>query len=444
MIDYIDLYNNMENPLTDDVIRHLVECYSKNLNMHSYIINSREKQEQFNMVEEDELYEFLFKKWRKNVLDLSDGYTQILINNGVVHEDFKKLKDKLNIASEIRSKKEYLDLISKDKLLFKYGWHSIGNNSSWTHINSSLLSAWNESAFNIEHKLCLNCDTPYIEKIVLLLIKEISSRKLPFHIKFDTSGKRDDSIVIYSDTPHLEEYIQCIKKTRVYNKELFANIGEVPLFMGKIEPWLGYASETKDYKKMTFSEIRSNVLYSSIKSSFRKWVYENKYLKINSNGEEIFFIDFFTKCLTNLVISKHKNIYKNYVNENREHQFYEHYGLTKEELYSSKLKDKLTEKITSNILLMLSAYYNKELVPFVDVRTSNFKKITITNEDLKNTVKALSIQILNNYPDVMKLIKEDIEKQCKNHDIDVNKFCFDIKRREALFTYQKKVLNKKK
>lgn len=443
MINYIDLYNYINNPLNDDLIHHFVDCYSKNLNVHSLIVNTYRTDED-NIQTCDELYELLFKEWKKNSLSLSNSYIQTLMNNGVVDEDYLKLKDVLNSLPLVKTKKEYMDLISSDKLIYKYGWHSIGNKTSWTHINSSLISAWKEAPFHIEHKLCLNCHSLYIEDIVLLLIKEFQYRQIPFHLKFDNSGKRDDSIVIYSDTAHLEDFIQCIKKTRIYNKELFTNLGNPPILTGKIEPWLGYASETKDYKRMTFSEIRSNIIYSSIKSSFRKWVYENRDLKITSQGKEILFRNFISGCLANIVISKYKKIHKSYIEENKENKFYDDYGLTKEDLYDSRLKEKLLGEITPRIVPMLYAYYNKDLIPFIDIKTSNYKKITVTNEDLKNTVKAVSIQILNNYPDVMDLIKAEIEKQCAIYDVDINKFCFDVKRRESLFTYQKKVLDKKK
>lgn len=444
MINYIDLYNYIDNPLTDELLYHLVECYSKNENVHSHIVNAHNKNSEQRMIDEDELYEFLFEKWKRNILSLSESYMQKLFNNRIIEKDFWDLKKLLNNLAPITTKKEYMDLILNNKLIYKYGWQSIGNKTSWTHINSSLLNAWKSPHFLIEHKLCLNCPQPYIEKIVYLLLKEFEARRIPYHLKFDTSGKRDDSIVIYSNTTYLDEFIQSIRKTRLYNKELFSNIQEAPLLMGKIEPWLGYASETKDYKKMTFSEIRSNIIYSSIKSCLRKWVYENKYLKIKSGNKDIYFCDFISSCLANIVISKYKKTYNKYIEEGREKDFYEHHGLTKEDLYSPNLKKLLEEKISPNILEMLRAYYNKELIPCINIRTVDWKKITVTNEDLKNTIKALSLQILKNYPYVMDLIKSEIENQCNIHNVDFNKFCFDITRREALFTYQKKVLNKKK
>lgn len=442
MLDFINIYENMENTINDDILYDLVKVYSKEENIHQFLINKNNKKPSTIQNHYDELYTFLFYIWRRSILKLTDNDIKKLVKENIVKDDYLKLRDILSSTHHINSNEEYEELIKKEPLINKYGWHNSGKDSSWNYISAASLFAWQDyNPHPIEHKLCLNCDNQCIEEIVYHITYECHLRNLPFYIKYDKTGTRDDSIVIYSNTKNLDEYIGVLRKTRLYNKGLFKHVHEAPLLTGKIEDWLGYASETKDYNKMSFSEVRANIIRFSIKNALINWVYENKGLKINSGNTEVYFDYYLSRCLAAVVINRYKEDYKELKNKDL---FFEYYGITIQEVCSNEFKEKLIDLLKHKMSSIINSRYNHELFPNITINTSNYKKIVVTEVDYKNTVKQISPQIFKNCPSFTTEIKKQLEHYCKINDVDINKFCFDNKRRDALFSYQKRVLSKKK
>ena len=199
MIDYIKLYDEISNSLTDEAISYLVERFSIKENLYHSLTrkysNNKKNIDEQSITPNDDLYSFLFYLWRNNVLSLSEATIQKYINIGIVDKDYFELVNLLNDIKKINTKDEYYHLLKNNQLIHKYGWQSIGNNSSWTHIHSSLLNAWKASQdYKIEHRLYLNCNCDAVEKIVEQFVRTCSIRNLPFYLKYKTNENRDDTI----------------------------------------------------------------------------------------------------------------------------------------------------------------------------------------------------------------------------------------------------------
>lgn len=446
MFDYLNLYNSMENPLTDETIIYLINSMSTGEIIYKALYTkfvNQDTTETYNIASGDNLYSYLFSEWKYNVLKLSNEGIAYLANIGVIAEDFNELKSVLNSYPKINSKSEYENLLKKEYLIKKYNFTNYSNTSDFVHIRSSILNIWNEKEIATTHNLYLNFNKNDVEKVVLLFIKECQRRNLPFHIKFDVSKDRDDPIVIYSDTQHLEEYIYVLKNIRLYNKELFSKIKEPPILTGKIYDWLGYGSKSNYSNKMSFYVIRGSIIENSITTALNNWIYENRGLTIQVGDKKVLFYEYLSNSIASVVIKKIKKIMKEYEANKNLKEFYEIYHLSKEELYSSELKEILSQGIKKEIINFIVPAYKKTYINDVKVRFKLGKMITVTRNDYNKTTLYIMKEILKNYPDFADKVTELIKQEAKDKNIDINKFCFDNNVKEELFEHYKKSCSKK-
>lgn len=444
MIDYIKLYDEINNSLTDDAIAYLVERFSIKENLYhsltrKYSSNKKSIDEQ-SIEPNDDLFSFLFYLWRKNVLSLSEGTIRKYINIGIVDNDYFELTNQLNDIKQIKTKDEFYNLLKNNKLMYKYGWQSIGNNSSWTHIDSSLLNAWKgEQNYKIEHRLYLNCNCSAVEKIVEQFVRTCSIRNLPFYLKYKTNENRDDTIVIYTNTKNLSDHIEVLKYIRIYNKEFFKeNVFTPPLLSGNIEGWLGYGSENKDYKKVSFNDIRTRIIANAIDDAVSEWTYENRGQIIKFKDTDVHYFEYLAINLANKTLKKYNYLYSKYVEENKEDEFINDYGITKFDLQSDVFKQDMINHINEKIVFCIINKYQKEKIEDIIIKTKNNKKIIISDSDIKNIIRGGSYELLKHYPEFMILIKNNIAKEARKYNVDMENFCFDTRVKDLMFDYQKR------
>lgn len=444
MIDYIKLYEEIDNPLTDEAIAYLVDCFSKGENLYVSLTKrySKEKTpiEEVDIEHDDFMYETLFSSWRHNVLSLSESEIQRFINIGLVQDDYYKLVELLKDMPPVKTKEEYDNLLKTNKLIYKYGWQCKKSDSSWVHVDSSILSAWrNNNTFPIEHRLYLNCNPQAVEKIAYEFISACKNRNLPFYFKFKTNENRDDTIVIYSSTKNLSDYIEILKFIRLYNKELFnEHVKHPPLLTGNIDGWLGYGSENRDLKRVSFNDLRYRIFNTAIDRAVANWVYENRSQVISFKDKEIRFYEYLNINLTNRIIRKYKKLYQTYVEQGKENRFFEEQGITKEELDSEEFRNKIYNALDQQMISAIFHIYKEERKDDVTITVKNFRKITITDRDFKGVIRGSSYQILTHYPELYAEIRKQLAIECQKYNVDYEKFCFDTKRKNEMFNFQKK------
>ena len=445
MIDYIKLYEEIQNPLNYDAIAYLVDCFSKGENLYLSLTRKYSKDktpiEEVVIEHDDYMYETLFSSWRHNVLSLSQSEIQRYINIGLVQDDYYKLVEMLKDMPPVKTKAEYDNLLKTNKLIYKYGWQCKKSDSSWVHVDSSILSAWrNNSTFPIEHRLYLNCNPQAVEKIAYEFISACKNRNLPFYFKFKTNENRDDTIVIYSSTKNLSDYIEALKFIRLYNKELFnEHVKHPPLLTGNIDGWLGYGSENRDLKKVSFNDLRSRIMANAIDKAVATWIHENRSQLITFKNKEIRFYEYLSINLTNRIIRKYQKLYETYVEQGKENRFFEEQGFTKEELDSEEFRDKIYKVVDQHMISAIFHRYKEERKDDVNITMKNYRRITISDRDFKGVMRGSSYQILMNYPELYEEIRKQIAIEAEKHNVDFDKICYDTKRKNEMFNFQKKI-----
>ena len=254
-MDLKELYNSIDDTLTDDNVSKLIEIYSNNSNLYNGLTYNysndipKDNNAVINRVERDKFYANCFNAWKKNVISMSKEEFKKLLDRGSYNKDFIKLRNYMLKVPDIHSYEEMKELYYGDntpeeikQLLEKYGWDSLGAYSGWIHTDSRYLCAKRTNRPKIEHRLYINTDSISLYKIINLFMSECSKKGIPFYFKFDnSSGFRDDSIPIYSSTEHLLDYIEILNNIKKNNPDL--NFYNPPLLTGKINGFIGYGSE---------------------------------------------------------------------------------------------------------------------------------------------------------------------------------------------------------
>ena len=451
MEKYREMYNSITNPLDDDaVISDLIFAYAEQKHMYSHLtkvhVDDKEYKGQYYPQIRDELYAKLFKIWKENVLSLTDRQVDWLIQHSrSVEQDYHQLRTYLKTVPDIKTKKEFMQLVYKDgnNLIEKYGWQSLGEYSGWTHISSRHLTARKEAGFDIEHRLYLNTESIDTEAVASLFIDKCMEKKIPFYFKYDEYGNRDDTIVIYSDTEHLEQYITILRELKKENAELFSRTHQPPILTGKIDNWIGYGAEPQvlpNGERTSFNEVRSKVIEKGIKSAVSNWIYDHQNDLINYNGNRITLSEYLTIKVTEKVMTSYKGNIDRYVEKGKVQQFYDIYGLVPNDFTKGNLKQVIEHYVKQNIAIAIaSRKSNKTLDKKIDIPTRDGKKIGIYNSDFDTIFREVTKQIIKHDPNFKKTVKDAIVRESKTMGIDTDKYCFDIASRDKLLAYQEPV-----
>ena len=265
----MSLYENIQNPLTDEVINYFLNVYLNKGNLYEAAIkaNSKNKINEgfYSVSNRDKLYTNLFNLWKKSILGLSKEEIKRMVDYNIVGNDFFKLKDLIENGISINSRDEYFRLVQKEKLLEKYGWHNFGY-GEWIHINSYDLTYGISEKFETEHRLYLNPSPTDTDYIVNNFIYECAKMNIPFYLKYDSYGDRDDTIVIYSNTQNLENYISILNDILKKHPDIKERLSKPPVLSGKINEVIGYGSQESN-ARTSFNKKRTDIIQRSIEEA---------------------------------------------------------------------------------------------------------------------------------------------------------------------------------
>lgn len=147
-------------------------------------------------------------------------------------------------------------------------------------------------------RLYINIQRENISKFSSQLIKQL--RGEDFYFKFVSDNQldendRSESIVIYTDTNHLEKIVQAINIIQQENPELTRNSIGVNPFMKKINNFTGYAPDVDGTyinenneifnTSPSFNTLLSHVLEDSYVSVAKELIAKDKELTLLTNGE---------------------------------------------------------------------------------------------------------------------------------------------------------------
>lgn len=464
----MSLYDEIKNPLDDDkVFDQLIKQYSKSTftpfgiagDFYSNLTNVFPKS---NIAkpgakeEKEKFYVELFNLWKNNINNLTLDEYKDLSSKGAFDRDLPSLRKFLKTIPDISNYEDLVAVYEKlesDETLSpafnKYDWRSFGKNTGWTHICSRYVNAKKDARPVVDHRLYLNAEIGDNFKLSRLFIEKCNKNKLPYYFKISEEAQRDDTMVIYSATDKLEQYLDVLQEIKKENKELVQNIKEPPILTGKIDGYIGYGSEPDvgpDGEKRSFNSVRSEIIKNVFYKSLKEWVLQNKNTNIKYRDVPIRFQDFLSLEAMKSVISKQEQTYKQYEQLNQDYS--SKFGITFEELNSPSMRQYIYNQISNSMesiidyLCIGKTGHRSE----VDITISDKKTISFNFYDLDKILRAQFKNIASKDPAFKDKLKEELKKQGSINGVDSEKFCFDIKAREKLneFNKEQELMNKPK
>lgn len=448
----MELYDQIKNPLDDEnVMRTLLEVYLKNIEndsgFYDNLIKTKNKVSgNTNKEHADYFYSTLFNKWKRSIVLMTKEKFTELFNKNVYGQDLVALRNFLMTVPDAKTKKEADDIFSNkyenEKLniaIKRYKWNSLGQGSGWEHVCSERLTAYKDSYPSIEHRLYLNVDSVDIYELTSYMINKFEEKHMPYYFKFDKNGNRDDSIVIYSSTENLTNYVEALKEIKEEHPDLVLRIKEPPILTGKIDNWIGYGSEPPpdEYCEFqSFNQVRAKILEKSIENTTKDWISKNIDMKIIYNNKMMSLKDYFAVVATTALTEEVNNSLNKH-NENSNESdinkdaliIYKNITLKPSDLNNNEKIHEVFEKVKKDMDLYIPKVLDETYNIFDEEVNINFKddkKIKIQAPyNLKNIVMKMSEIIYDGDTVYRQNLRNEINNNSVKAGIDINKYCFD-------------------
>ncbi len=455
MSNYYEMYTRISNPLTDDVLRRVINLYSRTdeglyyLLTHEYTDRKDYSRRSINELQKDIFYSNLFNVWKNNVVKKPREKVKQFIDKGINYEndivssDYYTLQERLRKIENIKSMKKFNEL-DKDPLIGKYCFSNYYRHDDWCHIESKkIFQELDVPRFHVNHRLYLNIEGGGLHELSNQFFKRCLENRIPFYFKFAENFDRDDTMVIYSSDENLEKYINILHEIINERPHLKQYIHEPPLLTGKIDGWIGYGSEPQE-EHSSYNYKRESVIDYAIKENLKKWIKDNKDRKKIRYKNHIFTIEeFLAYNITKAFVDSRLQYLK--MEEKNKHEvtlnsLKDRYGLTKELLLDPSFKAHIYKEVLKDIPSRLNDYLNNK--PF-----NNIFEITLVDgkkaDNLSDffcykigekQIKTFAVVAATDDKNFIHKVRKTINSRCNSYSIDADKFCFDIGPRDALFS----------
>lgn len=462
-MELMELYNQIKNPISNpEVVEKLILAYSKSSQgfggFYGQLTKTVEKEHtkgEHYADDADYFYSMMFNKWKNSIIALTREQFIELYKQGSYDQDFVKLREFLKKIPDVRTKKEANDIFfghyndkELEDALEKYRWTAFGGDSGWTHVCSRYVTAKQDKYPNIEHRLYLDTESLDTYKMINFFVQKCNQHQLPYYFKFDQYGNRDDTIVIYSSTEMLTQYVEILREIQKEHPDLISRAKEPPLLTGRIDNWIGYGSEpsrTPDGKNHSFNEIRSEAIGSAITNVTKKWIMNNRNIQIKYQGQQVSFQDYIAMKATESLIeglAKRFSNYEDYDKKNAQNKgtaydpmaVISKLGYSLQDVQSNGFKQSVFKAIKDKLGIDIQNVCNGSYKDMQDtvMNVRNGKQITFSGNDLRILFEQLSTNIMKNDPSFILEVQKEIINNSKKHGIDVDNFCFDTRIREKM------------
>ena len=441
---YEDLYNNISNPLDDDaLLDYIIDCYSDNKSIYNSITRYHLSQKKYHNGEyypakKDAYWVKLFNIWKNSVLSLNrNQINYATTNNPGFYGDLGKLINYLRNMPEVKTADEFWALANDDNnLISRYGFQTLGEYSSWHHIDSSELSFHTHRRPPIEHRLYLNSESVDTFDIATLFTDKCMARGIPFYYKFDDFANRDDSLVIYSSSKYLKYYIEILREIKKENPELCSRLCDPPSMSGKIDGWIGYGSEPErgsNGNLRSFNEVRANAIKRALEKTTNEWIFRNVNKKVRQGNREVTIGEIIESRIVNSLYNVYYNRFNDYKSRGNASAFYELYGLVEQDFTSGNFRNLLYYNVHQNFNSIINrGVQNSISCPPITIHTRENKIIHIYYSNYEAQFKKMGSEIRRNDPSYKRSLKKNIETEFQREGIDIKKSCFDIDKFESL------------
>lgn len=434
---YTLLYDKIKNPLDDQqVLEELLEAYTESSNFYSSLTKrfSKEKKAIYNKAASDDLHASIFNRWKKEMLSITKEQFEKAIKDGLYKRNVYKLISFLKTVPDVKTEEEANAILNKsyeDKELSDameaYRWDSIGEFSGWTHISERHINGKKTITPKVEHRLYINADVMDVHQIAKIFMDKCIDKRLPFYFKISECDRRDDNIVIYSDTKYLPYFLFVLKEIEKEYPELIKRCGKPPVLSGVIRNWIGYGSEPiKQSGKESFNGIRAKSIEKAIDEELLDWYRKHKNITINNQGQEISLQEYLVR---QVVKTKAKKML-NYRRKNPNNKYIKY---TEADIQSKEFIQRMASLVRAQMPNIFDNYINgKKTSISIDIPVNKDAKATIYSSDITAEIKKFISTIKTHDPDFIKRVKQRILADAINKGIDPNKYCFDIDNVELL------------
>lgn len=434
---YTSLYKRVNNPLDDqNVMKALLDAYATGNVFYDELtkVGVGHQQMRFNVAARDDLHASIFNAWRKQMLSITKEQYEDAIKRKLYDKDIFKLLEYLKKIPRVHTKKEadqYLNVSHEDKELEqameKYRWDSIGEFSGWTHIHSRYITGKKVVAPTVEHRLYINTEPTDLHQMSKIFLTKCAKYNMPFYFKISEYERRDDSIVIYSDTTNLPKYIEILEEIEKEHPDLVSRCGKPPVLCGTINKWIGYGSEPLETgKKESFNSKRANSIEKAIEEEVRQWFKENKKSRVKDKSGEVSLYEYLCQQIVKSKIEKMTELKNKYPTSPA-------YKYTNAELTNPAFRKKLEKAVASQAYILMNNFINGEKSSTViETQLNERTKVSIYGSDVVKTMKKFLPAIMKYDPAIVERIKERIKKDAITIGVDPNKYCFDTKNVELL------------
>lgn len=439
----MELYSSVRNPLEDDdVIKKLISAYGNSPfvfgGLYGNITNLEEEKSNFivNKKDADVFYSMMFNKWKNSIVSMTKDEFDELYRRGSFGLDFKKMRKYLKSIPDVSTMEEADEIFSGSKVdaelkeaLDKYKWSSLGEYSGWVHVCSRYLTAKKDEYPNVEHRLYLNIERSDLYKFITLFSQKCDEHHLSYYYKFDEFAGRDDTIVVYSSTENLLNYIEILEEIKKDNPDLVSRMKKPPILTGRIDDFIGYGSEplkTSDGKLQSFNGVRSKIIEDVLSKLFRKYVGDN-YDSIRNGliakiNEAIFE---YAKWCYNDRLRVLKNREKKFGEKFDPNDAFDYYGYKPDDIDSDSFKQLVNRIVSSTIDNILQSFIDGGRIGNIKIPVSNGKFIDFYNSRIIDCINSYVYQLVIQDEDFINQVRDNINESIKDTDIDSDKFCFD-------------------
>ena len=439
----MELYSSIRNPLEDDnVIKKLIKAYGNSPfvfgGLYGNITNLEEEKSNFivNKKDADVFYSMMFNKWKNSIVSMTKDEFDELYRRGSFGLDFKKMRKYLKSIPDVSTMEEADEIFSGSnvdaelkKALDKYKWSSLGEYSGWVHVCSRYLTAKKDEYPNVEHRLYLNIERSDLYKFITLFSQKCDEHHLPYYYKFDEFAGRDDTIVVYSSTENLLNYIEILEEIKKDNPDLVSRMKKPPILTGRIDDFIGYGSEplkTSDGKLQSFNGVRSKIIEDVLSKLFRKYVGDNydsiRNCLIAKINEAIFE---YAKWCYNDRLRVLKNREKKFGEKFDPNDAFDYYGYKPDDIDSDSFKQLVNRIVSSTIDNILQSFIDGGRIGNIKIPVSNGKFIDFYNSRIADCINSYVYQLVIQDEDFINQVRDNINESIKDTDIDSDKFCFD-------------------
>ena len=362
---FSEITNPLDKPLFLDKIlkayvddKKYTDFYSKIVKIDS---NIKQYPDKIMIDDRDKFYSLIFNTWKNRITSMTKQEFIDLRNRGKLENDFVTLRNFLLRVPDLYDYESIDKLLHKtyedrtlDEAMDRYRFDSFGEGSSWDHISSHAVTTHKDNYFPIEHRLYVNTEGIDVYKVITEFTKKCIQRKIPYYFKFVEYANRSDNIVVYSDTPHLDDYIEILREIKKENSNSLHPY-EPPIMSATIDGWIGYGSEperNKNGQLQSFNEKRANLLEDSIKETVFNWMSKNRNAKMRKNGKEKTLEDYFLdKCVYFFVMDLKERFERSLKYRSMEETI-NYYGYTLDDLRNRIVIDNIKREIRNNLANM--------------------------------------------------------------------------------------------